>query len=86
MVGWFGQVLTSSRATSGASPMMGTAPTRVANLCEALGIVGLARAATPVRRQFRAATLGSRVPNYKPKTILLVLKMDSNMSSGWIRG
>jgi hypothetical protein len=47
MMGLFGQVLTVSRVTFGASPMMGTHPTRAADLREAPGMGGLARVASP---------------------------------------
>jgi hypothetical protein len=47
MVRQFGQDLTVSRVTSNASPLTGMAPTGVADLCEAPGMVCLERAATP---------------------------------------
>jgi hypothetical protein len=51
----FGQDVNTMRATCSASSMTQTSPMLVADLREAPGMVGLARAATPVRQWGRAA-------------------------------
>jgi hypothetical protein len=51
---WFGQDITTVRATHSASSMTWTAPIGVADLREAPGTVGLRQAATPVRQWGRA--------------------------------
>jgi hypothetical protein len=53
MVRQFSQDLMASRAASGASPMMGMAPTGVADLREAPGTGGLAQAASPTWQRGR---------------------------------